>query len=70
MFMGRETFDVVVEAEDGTSQEERLGDVHQRAGRYGVDVEDLIACNGNTADDEQYGHCVLGDVKSGWHVVF
>lgn len=62
MFMGRETFDVVVEAEDGASQEESLGDVHQSAGGYVVDVEHLIAGNGNTADDEQYGHCVLCDV--------
>ena len=62
MFMGRKTFDVVVEAEDGPSKQESLGDVHQSAGRYGVDMEDLIAGNGNAADDEQYGHCVLGDV--------
>lgn len=57
-----ETFDVVIEAEDGASKQERLGDVHQSAGGYVVDVEHLIAGNGNTADDEQYGHCVLGDV--------
>ena len=62
MFMGRETFDVVVEAEDGASEEESLGDVHQSAGSYGVDAEDLIAGNSNAADDEQHGHCVLGDV--------
>ena len=62
MFMGRETFDVVIEAEDGASEEESLGDVHQSAGGHGVDAEDLIGGNGNTADDEQYGHCVVGDV--------
>ena len=60
--MGGETFHVVVEAEDGASEEERLGDVHQSAGGYGVDAEDLIAGNGNAADDEQHSHCVLGDV--------
>lgn len=70
MFMVGETFDVVVEAEDRASKEESLGDVHQSAGGDGVDLEDLVTGNGNTADDEQYGHCVLGDVKSGWHVVF
>lgn len=52
MFMGRETFDVVVKAKDGASEEERLGDVHQSAGGYGVDAEDLIGGNGNAADDE------------------
>ena len=62
MFMGGETFDVVIKAEDGASQEERLGNVHQSAGRYGVDAENLIAGNGYAADDEQYGHCVLGYV--------
>lgn len=62
MFMGCETFDVVVEAEDGASEEESLGDVHQSAGSYGVDAEDLVTGNGNTADDEQYGHCILGYV--------
>ena len=62
MFMGRETFYIIVQTKDGASQEESLGDVHQSAGGYGVDVEDLIAGNGYAADDEQYGHCVLGDV--------
>lgn len=62
MFMGGETFHVVIQTKDGASEEESLGDVHQSAGGYGVDAEYLIAGNGNTADDEQYGHCVLGDV--------
>ena len=62
MFMGRETFDVVIEAEDGASEEESLGDVHQSAGGYGVNLEDLVRGNGNAADDEQHSHCVLGDV--------
>ena len=62
MFIVRDAFDVVIKAEDGTSQEESLGDVHQSAGGYGVNLEDLIGGNGNAADDEQHGHCVLGDV--------
>lgn len=62
MFIVRDAFDVVIKAEDGASEEESLGDVHQSAGGYGVNLEDLIRGNGNTADDEQYSHCVLGDV--------
>ncbi len=62
MFMGGDAFDVVIKAEDGASKEERLGYVHQSAGGYGVDVEDLVTGNGYTANDEQYGHCVLGYV--------
>ena len=62
MFIVRDAFDVIIKAEDGASQEERLSDVHQSAGSYGVNLEDLIGGNGYTADDEQYGHCVLCDV--------
>lgn len=62
MFIVRDAFDVVVEAEDGASQEKCLGDVHQSAGSYGVNLEDLVRGNGNAADDEQHSHCVLGDV--------
>lgn len=43
---------VLVESEDGTGKEERLGDVVEQAGGDVVDVDHLVADECDAADDE------------------
>ena len=56
--------DVLVETEDGTSQEERLGHVVEQPCGHVVDVDDLVGDEGYTAHDEQHGTGVLRDFEA------
>ena len=51
---------VLVETEDGTGKEERLGDVVEQPGSDVVDVYDLIGNERDAAHDEQHRTSVLG----------
>ena len=55
---------VLVEAEDGASQEERLGDVVEQSGGHVVDVNHLIGHQRDAAHDEQYRAGVLRDFEA------
>ena len=55
---------VLVEAEDGACQEERLGDVVEQAAGYIVDVNHLVGHECNAAHDEQHRTGVLRDFKA------
>ena len=50
---------VLVETEDGTGKEERLGHVVEQAGGHVVDVDDLIGNERDAAGDEQHRTDVL-----------
>ena len=56
--------DVLVEAEDGTGKQERLGDVVEQTGGNVVDVDDLVGHERDAAHDEQHRTDVLRDFKS------
>ena len=47
--------DVVVKAEDGTSQEERLGDVHEYTTSYVLFVDCLVGCECDRRYNQE--HC-------------
>ncbi len=51
--------DVLVEAEDGACQEERLGDVVKEARGDVVDVDHLVRHQRNAAHDEQHRASIL-----------
>ena len=46
--------DVLVETEDGTSQEERLGHVVEQPCGHVFNLDDLVGYEGDTAHDEQH----------------
>ena len=56
--------DVLVETEDGTGQQERLGDVVEQAGGHVVDVDHLIGDERDAARDEQHRAGILGDFEA------
>lgn len=63
--------DVLVEAENGAGEEERLGDVVEQPIGDVVDVDDLIGYERDAAYDEQHGTGVLGDFEAiVFHSVF
>ena len=56
--------DVLVEAEDGTGKEERLGHVVEQAGGYVVDMDDLIGNERDATHDEQHRTGILRDFEA------
>ena len=56
--------DVLVETEDGTSQEERLGHVVEQPACYVVDLDNLICHKADAAHDEQHRTGVLRDFEA------
>ena len=52
--------DVLVETEDGTSQEERLGHVVEQPCGHVFNLDDLVGHESDTAHDEQHRTGVLG----------
>ena len=57
--LGGELFDVVIKAEEGASEEERLGDIHEDAVSNVGEDDDLVESNGYAAHDEQHSHGLL-----------
>ena len=55
---------ILVEAEDGASQEERLGDVIEQSGDHIVNLDDLIGHKRDAAHDEQHRTTVLRDFEA------
>ena len=56
--------DVLVKAEDGTSQEERLGHVVEQSCGHVFNLDDLIRHERDTAHDEQHRTGVLRDFEA------
>ena len=56
--------DVLVEAEDGTGEEERLGDVVEQTASHVVDVDHLVGHERDAAHDEQHRTCILRDFEA------
>ena len=56
--------DVLVEAEDGTGKQERLGHVVEQPCGNVVDVDDLVGHERGAAHNEQHRTDVLRDFKS------
>ena len=55
---------VLVEAEDGACQEERLGDVVEQSCGHIVNLDDLIGHKRDAAHDEQHRTTVLRDFEA------
>ena len=62
--MAADDADVLVEAEDGAGQEERLSDVVEQARGHIADVDDLVGYHQDAAHDEQRRAEVLGCLES------
>ena len=56
--------DILVEAEDGSCEQECLGHVVEQTGGDVVDVDDLVGHERDAAYDEQHRTDVLRDFKS------
>ena len=56
--------DVLVEAEDGTGKEERLGNVVEQTASHVVDVDHLVGHERDAAYDEQHGTGILRDFEA------
>ena len=56
--------DVLVEAEDGTGEEERLGDVVEQTASHVVDVDHLVGHERDAAHDEQHRTGILRDFEA------
>ena len=56
--------DVLVEAEDGARQQERLGNVVEQTGGHVVDVDHLVGYKRDAAHDEQHRTGVLRDLEA------
>ena len=56
--------DVLIEAEDGTGEEERLGDVVEQAAGHVVDVDHLVGHQRDAANDEQHRTSILRDFEA------
>ena len=56
--------DVLVETEDGTSQEERLGHVVEQSCGHVFNLDDLVGHERDTAHDEQHRTGVLRDFEA------
>ena len=56
--------DVLVETEDGTSQEERLGHVVEQPCGHVFNLDDLVGHESDTAHDEQHRTGVLRDFEA------
>ena len=56
--------DVLVEAEDGAGEEERLGDVVEQTASHVVDVDHLVGHELDAAYDEQHGTGILRDFEA------
>ena len=64
MIVAFNDFDVLVESEDGASQEERLRHVIEQSGSYVLDADHLVGYERDTAHDEQHRTSILGDFES------
>jgi hypothetical protein len=64
MIVAFNDFDVLVESEDGASQEERLRHVIEQSGSYVLDADHLIGYERDAAHDEQHRTSVLRDFES------
>jgi len=64
MVMLLDDSDVLVEAEDGTGQQERLRHVIEQPRGHIVDVDHLIRHQRDTAHDEQHRTGVLRDFEA------
>jgi hypothetical protein len=64
MFVAFNDFDVLVEPEDGASQEERLRDIIEQSGCYVLDADHLISYERDAAHDKQHRAGILRDFES------
>ena len=63
--------DVLVQSEDGTCQEERLGDIVEQTARHVVNRDHLISHQCDAAHDEQHRTGILRDFKAHvFHSIF
>lgn len=53
--MVSESMDVVIEAEDGTSQEKGLGNVHKNTTSDVLFIDCLVGCECDRGDDQEHG---------------
>ena len=56
---------ILVEAEDGASQEERLCHVVEQSGGHVADADDLVGNQRDAADNEQHRTGILRDFEVG-----
>ena len=63
MFVAFNDFDVLVEPEDATCQEERLRDIIEQSGSHVLDADHLISYQRDTAHNEQHRAGILRDFK-------
>ena len=64
MIVAFNDFDVLVEPEDGASQEERLRDIIEQSGSHILDADHLVGYERDAAHDEQHRTGVLRDFES------
>ena len=57
-------FDVLVESEDGASQEERLRDIIEQSGSNILDADHLVGYERDAAHDKQHRTGILRDFES------
>ena len=63
--------DVLVQSENGTSQEERLGDIVEQSACHVVNRDHLISHQCDAAHDEQHRTGILRDFKAHvFHSIF
>ena len=63
MFVALDDFDVLVEPEDGASQEERLRHIVEQSRCDILDADHLISYQRDTAHNEQHRTSILRDFK-------
>ena len=63
MIVAFNDFDVLVESEDGASQEERLRDIIEQSGSNILDADHLISYERDAAHDKQHRTGILRDFK-------
>ena len=64
IFIAFDDLDVLVEAEDGACQQERLRHVIEQSGSYVLDADHLVGYERDTAHDEQHSTGILRDFES------
>ncbi len=57
-------FNILIEAEDAASQQERLGDVVEQSGGHVVDVDHLVGYERDATRDEQHRTGILRELKT------
>ena len=71
MVLSFDDFHVLVEPEDGASEEERLGNVVEQSAGDVVDADHLICHQCYAAHDEQHGTGILRDFEVlVFHIIF